>query len=74
MAAILVLITWREGDGRCAIYLGLQSSVTSDTISNKLLVMTAHSLLLECVMEFAPGGPQGGYESGLGLSLISPLS
>ena len=40
--------------------------MTFDIITTERLITAARSILLACVLGFAPGGPQGGYQAGLG--------
>lgn len=54
------------GDGLCAFDLGLNHRIPFDIITTERLVTAARSILLACVLGFAPDGPQGGYQAGIG--------
>ena len=62
-----------QGDGQCAIDLGLSSTVPFDITTTQLLITAAQSLILKCILGFASGGPQGGYQTGLGVLSHIPM-
>ena len=54
------------GDGQCAIDLGINTKIPFDIVTTERLVTIARSILLACILGFAPDGPQGGYQMGIG--------